>query len=188
MARPYWFSGDFKPVNLASWMIRNVPLRPLREAVQNLHGATQTFKDEREKLAPVIASAYEQDRQLKWVLWTGGIALLVGLLISPIFARGSLFGWEGGVEANSGEVGPAGTMVSYPERRPAVLPERAPTSAATPTQSGLNTHLRLCRTASSGVTFDPTAGFRFKRIACILWRSAWRSALCLMPDVLPSVG
>jgi hypothetical protein len=99
MARPYWFSGDFKPVNLASWMIRNVPTRPLREAVQNLHGATQTFKDEREKLAAVIGSAYEQDRQLKWVLWTEGIALLVGLLISPIFARGSPFGWDGRVAA-----------------------------------------------------------------------------------------
>src|ERR1039458_4290440 len=99
MARPYWFSGDFKPVNLASWMIRNVPTRPLREAVQNLHGATQTFKDEREKLAAVIGSAYEQDRQLKWVLWTGGIALLVGLRSSPIFALWSSFGWDGRVAA-----------------------------------------------------------------------------------------
>jgi hypothetical protein len=47
----------------------------------------------------MIGSARSQDKQLKWLLWTAGIALLFGLLISPVFARLLPFGLDGQVAA-----------------------------------------------------------------------------------------
>lgn len=71
----------------------------VREAVQKLEGATAAAAKEQQTLAGLIGSAHTQDKQLKWLLWTGGIALLLGLLASPIFARLLPFGLDGQVAA-----------------------------------------------------------------------------------------
>jgi hypothetical protein len=71
----------------------------MREAVANLHHATTAAERERGELVGLIGSARAQDKQLKWLLWTGGIALLFGLLVSPVFARLLPFGLDGRVAA-----------------------------------------------------------------------------------------
>jgi hypothetical protein len=71
----------------------------MREAASNLYQATKAAERERDELAGMIGSVRGQDNQLKWLLWTAGIALLFGLLVSPVFARLLPFGLDGRVAA-----------------------------------------------------------------------------------------
>lgn len=71
----------------------------MRETVASFYQATKAAERERDELAGVIGSVRGQDKQLKWLLWTAGIALLFGLLVSPIFARLLPFGLDGRVAA-----------------------------------------------------------------------------------------
>lgn len=47
----------------------------------------------------MIGTARRQDQQLKWLVWTGAIALSFGLLSAPVFARRLPFGLDGQVAA-----------------------------------------------------------------------------------------
>lgn len=58
----------------------------VREAVQKLTEAAQGAERERSRLSGIVGQAWAQDRQLRLLYWTGGIALAVGLLVSPIVA------------------------------------------------------------------------------------------------------
>jgi hypothetical protein len=71
----------------------------MRETVASFYQATKVAERERDQLAAMIGSARAQDKQLKWLLWTAGIALLFGLLVSPVFARLLPFGLDGQVAA-----------------------------------------------------------------------------------------
>jgi hypothetical protein len=71
----------------------------MREAVASFYQATKAAERERDELAGMIGAARAQDKQLKWLLWTAGIALLFGLLVSPVFARLLPFGLDGRVAA-----------------------------------------------------------------------------------------
>jgi len=72
----------------------------MRSAAEKLYAATTAAKREQQVLAGIIGSALTQDRQFKWLAWTGGIALLLGLLLSPFAARLLPFGWDEGVAAS----------------------------------------------------------------------------------------
>jgi hypothetical protein len=71
----------------------------MQQAASSLYAARQDVEQERKHIAALIGSARTQDKQLKWLLWTGGIALIFGLLASPVFARFLPFGLDGQVAA-----------------------------------------------------------------------------------------
>jgi hypothetical protein len=71
----------------------------IRDSVRSLDTAVRAAENERRELAGLIGSMRGQRQQWKWLAWTGGAALLLGLLISPIFARWLPFGWDGQVAA-----------------------------------------------------------------------------------------
>lgn len=58
----------------------------IRETAQRLDHAVRTVEEERSKLAGIVGQAWAQDRQFKLLCWTGGIALAVGLVLSPLVA------------------------------------------------------------------------------------------------------
>jgi hypothetical protein len=64
----------------------------MREAAQKLDRAAQDAERERARLAGLIGTVRTQDRQFQVLCWTGGIALAVGLLVSPIVAGVLPFG------------------------------------------------------------------------------------------------
>jgi hypothetical protein len=66
----------------------------MQQAASSLYAARQDVEQERAHIAALIGSARTQDKQLKWLLWTGIVALLCGLLASPAFARLLPFGWN----------------------------------------------------------------------------------------------
>jgi hypothetical protein len=68
-------------------------------AVRALEIAATDSKQVRQELAGVIGTARRQDQQIKWLLWTGVIAWVFGLLVSPAFARLLPFGLDGQVAA-----------------------------------------------------------------------------------------
>jgi hypothetical protein len=72
----------------------------MREAAEKMYSVTTAAEQERQALERIIGSARAQHKQLKWLAWTGGVALLVGLLASPILARLLPFGWNEGVAAS----------------------------------------------------------------------------------------
>jgi hypothetical protein len=71
----------------------------IRDSVRSLDTAVRAAESERRELASLIGSMRGQRQQWKWLAWTGGAALLLGFLISPIFARWLPFGWDGQVAA-----------------------------------------------------------------------------------------
>ena len=71
----------------------------IREAAQRLDRAAQEAERERARLSGIIGQAWAQDRQFKLLCWTGGAALAVGLLLSPIVAGVLPFGLNGRVAA-----------------------------------------------------------------------------------------
>jgi len=68
-------------------------------AVQKFDRASDEAVRERQALAAMIGTMDGQRRQLEQLLWTGCGALVLGLLISPLFARLLPFGWDGQVAA-----------------------------------------------------------------------------------------
>lgn len=58
----------------------------VREAAQRLDRAAQAIEDERGRLAGIVDQAWAQDRQFKLFCWTAGIAVAVGLVLSPLIA------------------------------------------------------------------------------------------------------
>jgi len=64
----------------------------MREAAQRLDRATQETERERVRLSGLIGQASAQDRQFRMLCWTGGVAIAVGLLLSPIIASVAPFG------------------------------------------------------------------------------------------------
>ena len=71
----------------------------IHNAVQKLDSATAEAVKERRELAGLIGSMRGQRQQWKWLAWTGAVALLLGLLVSPVFARWLPFGLDGQVAA-----------------------------------------------------------------------------------------
>jgi hypothetical protein len=69
-------------------------------AAQRLEQAAQATEHTQRSLADVIGAARGRRQQLKWLLWTGGAALVVGLLFSPILARLLPFGLDGRIAAS----------------------------------------------------------------------------------------
>ncbi|MDB5395274.1 MAG: hypothetical protein JWM91_2780 [Rhodospirillales bacterium] len=64
----------------------------MRQAAQRLDRAVQDAERERARLASLIGTVRTQDRQFQMLCWTAGIALAVGLLVSPIVAGVLPFG------------------------------------------------------------------------------------------------
>ena len=65
----------------------------IHNAVQKLERATDETVRERQALAAMIGSMQGQ-QQWKWIAWTAGIALVLGLSISPVFTAWLPFGWD----------------------------------------------------------------------------------------------
>lgn len=72
--------------------IANAGANLIREATQRLDRAAQEAERERARLSGIIGQAWAQDRQFRLLCWTGGAALAVGLLLSPIVAGVLPFG------------------------------------------------------------------------------------------------
>lgn len=68
-------------------------------AAERLAQAAQATEHTQRALAGVMGVARARHQQLKWLLWTAGAALLVGLLLSPLLARLLPFGLDGRVAA-----------------------------------------------------------------------------------------
>ena len=64
----------------------------IREAAQRFDRATQEAERERSRLSGLIGQVWAQDRQFRMLCWTGGAALAVGLLLSPVVAGVLPFG------------------------------------------------------------------------------------------------
>jgi hypothetical protein len=69
------------------------------QAAQRLNGATQEAERERARLSNLIGEARTKNQQFKMLCWTGGVALAVGLILSPFIAAGLPFGLNGRVAA-----------------------------------------------------------------------------------------
>ena len=79
--------------------VNNAGAGLMSTAVQKLDRATDEAVRERHALAAMIGTMDGQRRQLEQLLWTGVAVFVLGLLISPVFARLLLFGWDGPVTA-----------------------------------------------------------------------------------------
>ena len=66
----------------------------IREAAQKLDRAAQEAERERSRLAAMIGQARAQDRQFRALCWVGGVALAVGLVLSPLVASVLPFGLD----------------------------------------------------------------------------------------------
>jgi len=71
----------------------------IRETAQRLDRAAQDAERERTRLSGIIGQAWAQDRQFKWLCWTGGAAFAVGLVLSPLIAGVLPFGLNARVAA-----------------------------------------------------------------------------------------
>lgn len=71
----------------------------MHESTSRLDLAMQAIRGHASELRALIGSVRERDRQLKWLVVTGATALLIGLLVSPIFARLLPFGLDGRIAA-----------------------------------------------------------------------------------------
>jgi hypothetical protein len=70
-------------------------------AVRKLDSAATEAVKARHELAGLLSSVRGQQRQFELLSWTGIGAVLVGLLISPLFARLLPFGLDGQIAASS---------------------------------------------------------------------------------------
>jgi hypothetical protein len=71
----------------------------MRGALQSFERATQAADGERRQLSAMIGTARAQESQFKVVALVAGIALLIGLVLSPIFASILPFGLNARVAA-----------------------------------------------------------------------------------------
>ena len=69
------------------------------DAVQRLDHATRAAIAERSELAAMIGAMRGKRRQWKWLGWTAAVALMLGLILSPVLAGTLPFGWNGQVAA-----------------------------------------------------------------------------------------
>jgi hypothetical protein len=89
-------------------------------AVRKLDSATADAVKARHELAGLVGSMRGQQKQFEQLFWTGFAAVLLGLLISPLFARLLPFGLDGRVaafilHANGWEAGAAFMEAGSPE-------------------------------------------------------------------------
>ncbi|OYV32135.1 MAG: hypothetical protein B7Z81_13155 [Acidocella sp. 20-61-6] len=71
----------------------------MRDAAGNLHAATLEQNRARGELAGMIGTMRGQDSQWNWVFYTGLVACVVGMLLSPFLASVLPFGLNGQVAA-----------------------------------------------------------------------------------------
>jgi hypothetical protein len=71
----------------------------LREAAQKLERATQEVGAERKRLADLVGTMHGQNQQRFWLISMGAIALVVGMIFSPLLAARLPFGLNGRVAA-----------------------------------------------------------------------------------------
>jgi hypothetical protein len=71
----------------------------MHKSVRELDSAKVAAVAERRELAAMIGTMRGQWKQWEWLGWTGIGAFILGLLISPVFARVLPFGWDGHVAA-----------------------------------------------------------------------------------------
>jgi hypothetical protein len=71
----------------------------INKSVREFDSAKVAAVVERRELAAMIGTMRGQRKQWEWLGWTGIGAFLLGLLISPMFARALPFGWDGHVAA-----------------------------------------------------------------------------------------
>jgi hypothetical protein len=71
----------------------------ITKSVRELDSAKVAAVAERRELAAMIGTMRGQWKQWKWLGWTGGAAFILGLLISPMFARLLPFGLDGQIAA-----------------------------------------------------------------------------------------
>jgi hypothetical protein len=71
----------------------------MRAAASQLDQARRASERTTQDLAAIIGSARLQKRQQRWLLATAAVALIVGLIISPVLARALPFGLDGQVAA-----------------------------------------------------------------------------------------
>jgi hypothetical protein len=71
----------------------------ITKSVREFHDATAAAVAERRDLAAMIGTMRGKWKQWEWLGWTGIGAFVLGLLISPMFARVLPFGWDGHVAA-----------------------------------------------------------------------------------------
>jgi len=69
------------------------------EASRKLAAATQEAERGRDQIASLIGTARRQDKQRRWLMYTGGVALVVGIVFSPILAAMLPFGLNSRVAA-----------------------------------------------------------------------------------------
>ena len=92
----------------------------MREAANQLDHARRVSERTAQELAEIIGSARLKDRQQQWLLATAAVALIVGLIISPLLARALPFGLDGQVaafimQANRWNAGAALMQAQSPE-------------------------------------------------------------------------
>src|SRR5579859_1546847 len=71
----------------------------ITKSVRELDSVKVAAVQERRELAAMIGTMRGQRKQWEWLGWTGITAFILGLLISPVFARVLPFGWDGQVAA-----------------------------------------------------------------------------------------
>jgi hypothetical protein len=71
----------------------------MHKSVRELDSAKAAALDGLRELAAMIGTMRGQWKQWEWLVWTGIGAFILGLLISPMFARVLPFGWDGHVAA-----------------------------------------------------------------------------------------
>jgi hypothetical protein len=71
----------------------------VQKSVRELNRAEAAAVAERRDLAAMIGTLRGRWKQWEWLGWTGIGAFILGLLISPTFARMLPFGWDGHVAA-----------------------------------------------------------------------------------------
>ena len=71
----------------------------IHKAVRELNDAKAAAVAERRELAAMVGTMRGKWKQREWLAWTGSAAFILGLSISPMFARVLPFGWDGHVAA-----------------------------------------------------------------------------------------
>jgi len=69
------------------------------EAANQLDQARRASERTAQELVAIVGSARLKERQQQWLLGTAAVALIVGLIISPVLARALPFGLDGHVAA-----------------------------------------------------------------------------------------
>jgi hypothetical protein len=71
----------------------------ITKSVREFDSAKAAAAAERRELAAMIGTMRGQRKQMEWLALTGAVALMVGLLLSPVAARLLPFGWDGQIAA-----------------------------------------------------------------------------------------